>query len=120
MDPMTPLARSWLFVPATRPERFGKAAASGADRVIIDLEDAVASESKVAARAGLARAELPRTVPLYVRINAHGTEWFDEDLAVASSLPVAGIMLPKAGSGEQVARVAASLGSARWMVPIVE
>ncbi|MDP3826791.1 MAG: aldolase/citrate lyase family protein, partial [Polaromonas sp.] len=36
------LARSFLFVPATRPERFAKALASGADAVIIDLEDAVA------------------------------------------------------------------------------
>ncbi|HZA50330.1 MAG TPA: aldolase/citrate lyase family protein, partial [Myxococcaceae bacterium] len=106
---MTPLARSWLFVPATRPERFGKAAASGADRVIIDLEDAVAPESKVAARESLARAELPRTVPLYVRVNALSTEWFDADLAVAAGLSIAGIVLPKVGRGEEIARVASAL-----------
>jgi citrate lyase beta subunit len=37
-------ARSWLFVPASRPDRFAKAAASGADMVILDLEDAVPAE----------------------------------------------------------------------------
>ena len=46
-------ARSFLFVPATRPERFAKAAASGADAVILDLEDAVAPAEKDAARAAL-------------------------------------------------------------------
>jgi citrate lyase subunit beta/citryl-CoA lyase len=120
MDPLIVLARSWLFVPATRPERFAKAAASGADRVIIDLEDAVVPESKAAARAVLARTELPQTVPLYVRVNAHGTEWFAEDLSVAASLGIAGIVLPKVESGEQVARVASALSGAQAVVPIVE
>ncbi|HZA13824.1 MAG TPA: CoA ester lyase [Myxococcaceae bacterium] len=120
MDPMTPLARSWLFVPATRPERFAKAAASGADRVIIDLEDAVAPESKVAARESLARAELPRTVPLYVRVNALSTEWFDADLAVAAGLSIAGIVLPKVGRGEEIARVASALAGEQSVVPFVE
>ncbi len=38
--------RSWLFTPATRPDRFGKAAAAGADLIMIDLEDAVAPSEK--------------------------------------------------------------------------
>src|ERR687891_338103 len=59
MDPMTPLARSWLFVPADRPDRFAKAAASGADRVVIDLEDAVAPEAKRAACRRLVGLTLP-------------------------------------------------------------
>ena len=50
------LARSFLFVPATRPERFAKALASGADAVIIDLEDAVAPGEKAQARQLLAQA----------------------------------------------------------------
>ena len=73
-------ARSWLFVPATRPDRFAKAAASGADRVILDLEDAVAPEEKVDARRGLMTATIPRDVPVYVRVNSALTPWFDEDL----------------------------------------
>ena len=50
------LARCFLFVPATRPERFAKALASGSDAVIIDLEDAVNLADKLAARQMLARA----------------------------------------------------------------
>mgnify|MGYP002655318472 CR=1 FL=1 len=49
-------ARSFLFVPGNRPERFSKALASGADAVIIDLEDAVPLDAKDAARAALLRA----------------------------------------------------------------
>ena len=42
--------RSWLFTPATRPERFVNAAEAGADVLLIDLEDAVAPRDKSAAR----------------------------------------------------------------------
>ena len=49
---MTP--RTYLFVPADRPERIAKALASGADAVIVDLEDAVAPEAKSRARQALA------------------------------------------------------------------
>ena len=48
------MSRAWLFVPGHRPERFEKALAAGADRVIIDLEDAVAPADKDSARAALA------------------------------------------------------------------
>lgn len=120
MDPLTAPARSWLFVPATRPERFAKAAASGADRVIIDLEDAVAPPEKREAARTLAATPLPANVPLYVRVNGVGTEWFDEDLATVARLPVAGILLPKADAGEHVARAAAALPASQRVVPIVE
>ena len=53
---LTRLPRSYLFVPGDRPERFAKARAAGADMVIVDLEDAVAPESKPRARAALAVA----------------------------------------------------------------
>jgi malate synthase len=46
----TRVPRSYLFVPASRPERIGKAIAAGADAVIVDLEDAVAPDAKAAAR----------------------------------------------------------------------
>jgi citrate lyase subunit beta/citryl-CoA lyase len=91
----------FLFVPADRPERFGRAASAGADAVIVDLEDAVATGRKVAAREGLpeALAGLPRDlVPILVRINAIGTEWHDDDLDVLSNLKITGIVLPKAES----------------------
>jgi citrate lyase subunit beta / citryl-CoA lyase len=120
MDPLILPARSWLFVPATRQDRFAKAAASGADRVILDLEDSVAPPEKREAARALSGAPLPANVPLYLRVNGHGTEWFLDDLAVAARLRVAGIVLPKAEAGEHVARAAAALPAAHRIVPIVE
>jgi citrate lyase subunit beta/citryl-CoA lyase len=120
MDPLTLPARSWLFVPATRHERFAKAAASGADRVILDLEDAVAAPEKREAARALPGVPLPSSVPVYLRVNGHGTEWFDDDLAVAARLRIAGIVLPKADAAEHVARAAAALPPSQRIVAIVE
>lgn len=120
MDPVRARARSWLFVPATRPERFAKAAASGADRIILDLEDAVAPEAKLLARSQLASAPLPQQIPVYLRVNGHGTQWFEDDLEAARQLPIAGIVLPKAESADQVARASALLDRAQRIVAIVE
>ncbi|MGI9363484.1 MAG: aldolase/citrate lyase family protein, partial [Parasphingorhabdus sp.] len=102
-----------LFVPAHRPELFAKAAASGADAIILDLEDAVPEDAKEAARAALT-AQLARTgsaarfngLPVLVRINAAGTRWHDADLAVLRDMPVAGIILPKAETAADIARAA--------------
>ena len=87
--------RAYLFVPADRPERYAKARASGADAVIVDLEDAVAPEAKTRARDALADA-LDEAAPVVVRINAAGTPWFADDLALCLHPGVAAVMLPKA------------------------
>jgi len=87
--------RAYLFVPADRPERYAKARASGADAVIIDLEDAVAPAAKAGARDALANA-LDEATPVVVRINAAGTPWFEDDLELCRHPGVAGVMLPKA------------------------
>ncbi len=113
-------ARSWLFVPATRPDRFAKAAASGADRVILDLEDAVAPEEKVDARRGLMTATIPRDVPVYVRVNSALTPWFEEDLGVARTLAIRGVLLPKADSAAHVERALAAIAPEQVVVPIIE
>jgi citrate lyase subunit beta/citryl-CoA lyase len=94
--------RSLLFVPADRPERFSKAAASGADDVIIDLEDAVAPAHKEQARHHVA-AWLTDHRSM-VRINASDTEWFDGDVAVVQSTHCP-VMIPKVQSAEQVASI---------------
>lgn len=120
MDPLTAPARSWLFVPATRPDRFAKGASSGADRLIIDLEDSVPGPEKRGAARALLGAPLPAAVPLYLRVNGFGTEWFEEDLAIAARLPIAAVVLPKADAAEQVARAADALPPSHRMVPIVE
>ncbi len=87
-----------LFVPGDRPERFAKAASAGAGAVIVDLEDAVAPDSKIAARSGLSAAFAAgfSDLPVILRINGAGTRWHKDDVASASRLGLAGIMLPKA------------------------
>jgi citrate lyase subunit beta/citryl-CoA lyase len=89
------VARSYLFVPGNRPERFDKACAAGADAVIVDLEDAVPAADKDSARCALA-AWLSPEHPVYIRINAAGGAWFDADLALCGLPGVAGIVLPMA------------------------
>ncbi len=110
-------ARTYLFVPGTRPERFGKALASGADAVILDLEDAVAADDKAAARqtianwlTGAAPSDRSRIV---VRINDAESEWFSEDLLALRETGATGILLPKAESAQQIAATRAALPGAR-------
>ncbi len=91
-------------MPADRPERFAKARASGADAVIVDLEDAVAPEAKASARDALATA-LDASAPLVVRINAAGTPWFEDDLELCRHPGVAAVMLPKAEGIDAVCTV---------------
>ncbi|WP_140634149.1 HpcH/HpaI aldolase/citrate lyase family protein [Methylibium rhizosphaerae] len=90
--------RSYLFVPGDRPERFGKALESGADAVVVDLEDAVAPPAKQAAReavaALLAQAQQPERI--VVRINDEATPWFEADLAMLREGGARAVMLPKA------------------------
>ncbi len=91
---------AWLFCPADRPERYGKAAAA-ADVVILDLEDGVAAKDKDAARAALIDTPLDpdRTV---VRINQAGTEAQELDLHALSRTAYTTVMLPKCESIQQV------------------
>ena len=113
-------ARSFLFVPGNRPERFSKALGAGADAVIIDLEDAVPAQAKVEARATVA-AWLSHEHPVYVRVNAHGTEWHDEDArAIARNAGLRGLVVPKAQEPRRVAELAAQLASSASLLPIVE
>jgi citrate lyase subunit beta/citryl-CoA lyase len=100
------LPRTYLFVPGNRPERFAKALASGADAIVLDLEDAVAQESKSAARdaiaawvASLSKAERAGIV---VRINDAASEAFGEDLRLLRDARLPWVMLAKAETPEQV------------------
>lgn len=111
------VARSLLFVPGDRPERFAKAAASGAHQVVIDLEDAVAPAAKAEARRAAA-VWLAEGNSAAVRINGADTEWFDDDLAMVISLPSAILMLPKA-EPESLAAAAAALGG-RPVIALIE
>ncbi|WP_336792301.1 MULTISPECIES: HpcH/HpaI aldolase/citrate lyase family protein [Gordonia] len=86
-------ASTLLFVPGDRPDRFDKAAAAGADLVVLDLEDAVSADAKDAARANVAAWAAHR--PCAVRTNSADTRWFRADLDALSAKDVT-IMLPKA------------------------
>ena len=83
-----------LFAPADRPERFAKAAASGADAIILDLEDAVSPDAKDGARAAL-RADFA-ICPVFVRVNAIGTPWHAADMAAVAGAGFAAVIVPKA------------------------
>lgn len=94
-------ARSYLFVPANRPERFGKALAAGADAVIVDLEDAVPEAEKESARQALMQNLTPEQ-PVLVRVNGADTPWFGDDLRLCGMPGVAGVVLPKAEHVEDI------------------
>ena len=120
-------ATTFLFVPATRPERIAKALASGAGAVIVDLEDAVAPDDKAAARAALLAA-MQALAPeqrgrLLVRTNAAGTPWHTDDVAAVAACVaqgLAGAMLAKAESAAVLQTVARALGPQGLLVPLVE
>ena len=121
------LARSFLFVPGTRPERYAKAHASGADAIIIDLEDAVAAREKNSARDQLASAfeqlGAPERARSVVRMNANGTPWFEDDLKLLADLVGQGlraVMLPKAESALVLQQLARALGAGCALLPLVE
>jgi len=99
--------RSMLFVPGDRPERFAKAATSGADAVILDLEDAVMPERRLFARGEITKwlASGERKVPAWVRINPVETNDALADLAAVIEGRPDGIVLPKARDGADVHRV---------------
>lgn len=97
--------RSLLFVPGDRPERFPKAAASGADALILDLEDSVAADRKVFARQAIRDAlnEATRAAALLVRINPLDSVFIEDDLDALAGATPDGIVLPKAEGAASIA-----------------
>jgi citrate lyase subunit beta/citryl-CoA lyase len=109
--------RSLLFVPGDSERKLAKALASGADALILDLEDSVAPANRPAARAlsaafvreTRARANIPL---LYVRINpVDGSDWEADLEAVMPSKPD-GVIMPKPNSGDDVHRLSIALDHA--------
>lgn len=112
-------ARSYLYVPADRPDRLGRAHTRGADALIVDFEDSVPPAAKSAARenftdwlrnsSGLAGAE--RACPVWVRVNQAGSDGLPplDDLAAAVHPAVKGILVPKCESLEELQRLDVAL-----------
>jgi len=126
MNPLdTPLGYSsnFLFVPGTRPDRFLKALDSGADTVVLDLEDAVAEEEKVNARNAI-RAAWPSFTEeqkqrLAIRSNSPGSKFYSADLILAQDLSVTCLVIPKSESLDQMNGAAAILPDTA-IVPMIE
>lgn len=108
-----------LFVPGDRPERFAKAAASDADAIIIDLEDAVDPARKGEARRNLAGHGVT-SKPVYVRINSAAAPWWEDDLAALAAIDIAGVVVPKAERADDIAAVARAAGGNAAIIPLVE
>jgi len=117
--------RSLLFVPADAGAKLDKAMASGADAVILDLEDSIAPERKPAAReaardylkAHTGKAERPR---LFVRINGLDTGMTDADLeAIVPGKPDA-VLFPKAEGGASVVHLDAKLTAQEAIAGVIE
>lgn len=103
--------RSLLFVPGDRPERFYKAEASGADALILDLEDSVSAANKTRARDAIAArlASDRGGAALFVRVNPEDSDYHISDLAALEVHHPDGIVLPKTENASAVARLAARL-----------
>jgi citrate lyase subunit beta/citryl-CoA lyase len=113
-------ARSWLFVPGTRPERFAKAAASGADLVVVDLEDAVPVADKAVARREAADWLAADGVGV-VRVNPAGGPDHDDDVTALVGLPgLRAVLVPMADSVDALAAVHRRLGADVAVVAQVE
>ena len=115
--------RSLLFTPASRPDRFDRALASGADAVCLDLEDAVAPPDKATARSAALDYLASRPVgevKVGLRLNGRATPWFDEDLKAAAHARADFFMIPKASGAQEFAMLQRALGEARPFWPLVE
>lgn len=110
-------SRSLLFVPGDRPERFDKAVATGADCVILDLEDAVAPEAKQDALRHVLDW-LERGGRAVVRVNATDTAWHDDEIAALAPTH-ASIMVPKSQSAAATAAITDRIGDGR-LIALIE
>jgi len=103
--------RSMIFTPGHRHDLVAKAIKSGADGVIVDLEDAVAADEKANARAML--PDLPSAnVQVYVRTNGPETDQFWDDVVACGAAPIDGIVIPKAEHPDLMHQVDGALRAA--------
>ncbi len=114
MSDFTPL-RSVLYMPSSNERALEKAKSIPCDGLILDLEDAVAPDAKIAARATAAAAASSgeygrRTVA--IRVNGLGTAWHDDDIVAAAQAGPAGIVVPKVNSADEVRGLVAAMEQA--------
>lgn len=117
---MTTTPRTWLYVPGHSGTRIGKAIASGADAVVIDLEDAVPPDAKAQARSAAVAtieqwADEPDAPQIWVRVNDTASPWHRADIDALASTTLAGsssggIRIPKAEAPELIQAIGDTTG----------
>ncbi len=114
--------RSMLFMPGNRPDMIAKIPRFASDVAVADLEDAVATEAKVAARSTAAAAidaldaaasPVPSTV--LIRVNPVGSPWFADDVAAAAGCAASGLVVPKLESQHQVDQIRQVMAEHSWL-----
>lgn len=114
------LARTLLFVPGNRPERFAKAAATDADLVVVDLEDAVPDADKASARDAVVRW-LTEGGLAAVRVNGTASPHHDDDVHALAGLPgLIAVVVPMADDPEALRALHERLGPEVEIVALVE
>jgi citrate lyase subunit beta/citryl-CoA lyase len=123
IDHTLALSSNFLFVPGTRPERFQKALGSGADAVILDLEDAVPVAEKELARNAIRSAwpsfSKEQKGRLVIRSNSPGSQFYSADLILAQELDITSILIPKSESLDQMNGAALLLPNTA-IIPMIE
>ncbi|MCG8382667.1 MAG: CoA ester lyase [Gammaproteobacteria bacterium] len=113
-------ARSYLFVPGDRPERFDKALNAGADAIILDLEDAVSDSVKDTARDVVLGWISPKH-PAYIRVNGSDSPWHADDICAFAKHPgVRGLVLPMAEDRTAIETISSQLAEGADLIPIAE
>ena len=95
--------RSVLFLPASNPRAIAKARESGADLVVLDLEDSVKPEDKESAReAAVAAVDSDWPMPVAIRINGVGSQWHGSDLAAVNHCNADLLVVPRVEDREEL------------------
>ncbi|WP_020108088.1 CoA ester lyase [Nocardia sp. 348MFTsu5.1] len=107
--------RSVLYVPGNNARALEKVAKLAADVVILDLEDAVGDDAKAESRdrvCDVARSAALKPREVIIRVNGLGTEWHNDDMAVAAQSGADGVLVPKVGSAVDVRALVGALEAA--------
>ena len=109
--------RSLLFAPAVRPDFIARLPERGADGVVVDCEDATPAGAKAEARANI-RSIVPKILggetKVFVRINSVASKWFETDVAEGLIPGLAGVVIPKIESTDQLDHATEAIRSAGY------
>lgn len=117
------LYRTMLFAPGSNMKVVVKALTAGADAVIVDLEDAVAPNSKELTRSQIVdffSVGRETNSEIYVRINGWDSDWGKKDFESITKLPISGIILPKTNDPNELNDIISLLPPSMDLIPLIE